>query len=89
MATARERRKTRVESRSAIVTIRAVVPVPTIESTISAKIRVGKAIRMSMSLLMERSVHPPSVAAKKPIIVPTTKERMVVTKAMAMVLRAP
>ena len=89
MATALDRRKTRVESNSAITTIRDIVPVPTTESTIRAKIRVGKAIRMSTIRLMLKSVHPPRVAAKNPKMEPTTNDSMVVTKAMAMVLRAP
>ena len=89
MATARDRRYTRVESSRAITTTSAGIDVPTTDSTIRAKIRVGNAIRISTKRLISWSTQPPTVAARKPQTIPTTKESAVIRKAMAMVLRAP
>ena len=49
----------------------------------------GMAIRISTRRLNAWSSQPPTVAAKKPAMTPTTKARAVVTRAMPMVLRAP
>ncbi len=47
MATARLSRKTRVESNTAMMTMRLISEVPTIDSRTSAKIKSGMAIRTS------------------------------------------
>ena len=89
MATARDRRYTRVDSSSATTTTKAVMEVPTTDNAIRAKIRVGKAIKMSIIRLRIWSVQPPSVAAKNPQRIPKTNAIAVVIKAIKMVLRAP
>ena len=78
-----------VASRIAMTTISTPTDVPTTERIMSAKMRVGKAMITSTKRLRPWSTHPRRVAARKPQEMPMAKERMVVTRAMEIVLRAP
>ena len=62
---------------------------PKIDSSISAKISDGIAIRTSTARLMIWSAQPRLIAATRPRPPPMTKARIVVTKAMPIVFRAP
>jgi hypothetical protein len=63
IATARESRKTRVESRSAMTTTSVTTEGGRTERTTSAKISVGIAISVSTAREMARSAQPPTTAA--------------------------
>ncbi len=62
---------------------------PKIDSSISAKISGGIAIRTSTARLISWSVQPRLIAATSPNPPPMAKARIVVTKAMPIVFRAP
>ena len=89
MATARDRRKTRVASMAAMMPIRIAVEAPKIESSSSARISEGMAMITSTIQASSRSAQPPTVPASRPVAAPTTKAMIVVISAMPMVLRAP
>ena len=72
-----------------MVPTRTGIEVPSTESTMSARIRVGIAISVSTRRLISVSIHPPTTAAEKPMAMPMAKERQVMTSAMEMVVRAP
>ncbi len=89
MATARVSRNTRVESSTAMIRIRLVTDDPKIDSSISAKMSWGIAIRMSTPRASSWSVQPPRIAARSPSRPPIVKESPVVITAIPIVLRAP
>ncbi len=87
--TARDRRKTRVESSTAMVRISTGIDVPITDRMMSAKMSWGIAIRASTKRLRSVSSQPPRTAAAKPALIPMAKERSVMRKAIPMVVRAP
>ena len=89
IATARARRKTRVESISAMTMIMLTIEVPRMVSSRSAKISAGIAISTSTMRDSTWSSQPPTAAARSPSTEPTAKASAVVRNAMPTVLRAP
>jgi hypothetical protein len=89
MATARERRKTRVESRIAMTRTRTMIDGGRTERMTSAKIRVGIAISVSIARLSTWSVQPPTTAARKPSDMPIENDRRLAVSATPMVRDAP
>jgi hypothetical protein len=89
MASARLRRKTRVEVMTAMVAISTGMEVPMTDRMTSAKIRVGIAITVSTTRDMSMSGHPPAMAAVNPLRMPMANARAVVTRERAIVVRAP
>ncbi|MCY1185238.1 hypothetical protein D9M73_260000 [compost metagenome] len=89
IATARDRRNTRVASSSAITSTSEVALVPTTLRISRAKISCGMAIRMSTTRDSPWSIAPPLIAAIRPQVPPNRNASTVVRKAMPKVLRAP
>ena len=89
MPSARDRRKTRVESRKPIVNTRENRLCPSTLRIISAQIKDGIDSTTSTRREMTVSTHLPVTAATRPSVMPSAKDRIVVTNAMPIVIRAP
>ena len=88
-ASAREMRNTRVASMKPMAHTSAGSEVPKIDTMSSASMMVGNEMNASTTRLMVESVHPPAIPAMNPVTTPSTKARMVATRASVSVVRAP
>ena len=89
IASARDRRNTRVESRIAIVAISTGNSVPSTERMMKAKIRVGIDSSRSTNRDSSVSAQPRSTAAAKPVVIPIANEMQVITSDRPIDMRAP
>jgi hypothetical protein len=89
IATERLTRNTRVASRTAMVPTRTGIEVPRTESTTSAMIKLGTAIRVSTMRDSAISIQCRVVAAANPNEMPMTKDSKVISKARVTLVRPP